>query len=66
MEANVITATSIRVKSEYCTEVRFASFLSGGFTTRAVINPLERKHAKYISVYCPHKKSFFGFGIVDL
>ena len=25
-----------------CTEVRFASFLSGGFTTMALLNPLER------------------------
>ena len=33
-----------------CTEVRFASFLSGGFTTMAVINPLERKLAKRTSV----------------
>ena len=31
---------------EHCTEVRFASFLSGGFTTMAVINPPERKLAK--------------------
>ena len=28
-----------------CTEVRFASFLSGGFTTMAVINQPERKLA---------------------
>ena len=35
-----------------CTEVRFASFLSGGFTTMAVINPLERKLAKRTSVQC--------------
>ena len=33
-----------------CTEVRFASFLSGGFTTMAVINPPERKLAKRTSV----------------
>ena len=33
-----------------CTEVRFASFLSGGFTTMAVINPPERKLAKCTSV----------------
>ena len=31
---------------DQCTEVRFASFLSGGFTTIAVINPPERKLAK--------------------
>ena len=28
-----------------CTEVRFASFLSGGFTTMEVISPPERKLA---------------------
>ena len=33
-----------------CTEVCVASFLSGGFTTMAVINPLERKLAKRTSV----------------
>ena len=32
--------------------VRFASFLSGGFTIMAVINPSERKLAKRTSVQC--------------
>ena len=36
----------------YCTEVRFASFLTGGFTTLAVINPPERELAKHTSVHC--------------
>ena len=36
----------------HCTEVRFASFLSGGFTTMAVINPPEKKLAKRTSVHC--------------
>jgi hypothetical protein len=35
---------------EKCTEVLFASFLSGGFTAMAVINPPERKLAKRTSV----------------
>jgi hypothetical protein len=35
-----------------CTEVRFASLLSGGFTTMAVINPPEKKLAKLTSVQC--------------
>ena len=36
-----------------CTEVRFASLLSGGFTTMAVMNPPESKLAKRTSVhYC--------------
>ena len=34
------------------TEVRFASVLSGGFTTMAVINQPKRKLAKYTSVHC--------------
>ena len=33
-------------------EVRFASFLSCGFTTMAVINPPEKKLAKCTSVQC--------------
>ena len=35
-----------------CSEVRFARFLSAGFTTMAVLNPPERKLAKRTSVYC--------------
>ena len=42
----------------HCTDVRFASFLSGGFTTMAVINPPERKLAKGTSVQCIKKKRF--------
>ena len=34
------------------TKVRFASFLSGGFTTMTVINPPERKLSKRTSVQC--------------
>ena len=36
----------------HCTEMRFASFLSGGFTTMAVINPPERKLERRTSVHC--------------
>jgi hypothetical protein len=32
--------------------VRFASLLSGGFTTMAVINPPEKKLANRTSVHC--------------
>ena len=39
-------------KSHYCTEVRFASFLSCIFTTMAVINPPEKKLANCASVHC--------------
>ena len=35
-----------------CTEVRFANFLSSGFTTMAVINPQKRKLTKPISERC--------------
>ena len=36
----------IFAKVPQSTEVRFASFLSGGFITAIVVNPLERKLAK--------------------
>ena len=35
-----------------CSEVHFASFLSSGFTTMAVMNPLEKKLEKRTSVHC--------------
>ena len=35
-----------------CTNVRFASFLSGGFITAIVVNPPERKLATRTSVQC--------------
>ena len=38
------------ISSTYCTEVRFASFLSSGFTTMAVMNPPEKKLEKHTSV----------------
>ena len=37
-----------------CTEMRFASFLSGGFITAIVVNPPERKLAKRTSVQWCH------------
>ena len=43
----------VTVKSgavDWSTEVRFASFLSGGFITAIVINPPERKLAERTSV----------------
>ena len=36
----------------HCTEVRFASFLSGGFITMAVINPPDWKLANRTFVPC--------------
>ena len=33
-----------------CTEVRLATFLSGGFLTAIVVNPLERKQEKRSSL----------------
>ena len=36
----------------HCTEVLFASFISGGFITAMVINPPERKPTKRTSVHC--------------
>ena len=40
-------------------QVRFASFLSDGFTTMAVINPPEKKLAKCTSVEWPGKNPFW-------
>ena len=37
---------------DHCTGMRFASLLSGGFTTMAVINPPEKKQANRTSVHC--------------
>ena len=37
------------------TEMRFASFLSGGFITVIVVNPPEKKLAKRTSVQCLKK-----------
>jgi hypothetical protein len=44
-----------------CTEVRFASFLSGGFITAIVVNPPERKLAKRTSVQSVELKLRGGF-----
>ena len=41
------------LESEHCTEVRFASLLSGGFTAMAVIIPPEKKLANRTSVHWP-------------
>ena len=35
----------------HCTEVRFASFLSGESITALVVNPTENKLAKHLSVH---------------
>ena len=53
------------IKFIHCTEVHFASFLSGGFTTMAVINPPERKLAKRTSVHCQiHKTDLLFWAIL--
>ena len=47
------------IYSSYLThfkEVQFASFVFGGFTTVAVINPLDRKLANHTYVYWPENK----------
>ena len=43
---------SLGTKPLQCTEVRFASFVSGGFITAVLVNPPERKMAKRTSVQC--------------
>ena len=47
----LVTCFHISLECEQCTEVRFASFLSGGFTSMAVINRPERKLEKRTSVF---------------
>ena len=51
-------------KENQYTEVRFASFLPGGFTTMAVINPPERKLEKRTSVQCWQNRRIYFEGIV--
>ena len=41
-----------RIEILHCTEMHFASFLSGGFFTAIVVNLPERKLVKRISVHC--------------
>ena len=51
--ATTFSITSLpKVRCVQCTEVRFSSLLSGGFTTMAVMNLPERKLAKRTSVQC--------------
>ena len=45
-------SSSIELLYSLNTELHFATFLSGGFITALVVNPLERKLAKCISVHC--------------
>ena len=44
-------SSSSGIISDHLTEVRFASFLSGGFTSMALMNPPEKKLEKRISVH---------------
>ena len=52
IEKTIGPIVSLQPKMRKCTEVRFASFLSGGFITAIVVNPPERKLAKRTSVHC--------------
>ena len=48
--------------SMQCTEVRFASFFSGGFITAIVVNPPERRLEKRTSVHwCKIKGLSVGY-----
>ena len=47
-----------------CTQVRFASLLSGGFTAIAVINPPEKKPANRTSVEWTGKTIYFNFSSI--
>ena len=52
IDLRIIKSPDICFFPLHCTEVHFASFLSGGFITAIVVNPPERKLAKRISVHC--------------
>jgi hypothetical protein len=51
-ELGLDSYSSIAPHFSHCTEVRFASFVSGGFITVIVVNPPERKLVKRTSVHC--------------
>ena len=57
----VETGKTVYTFATQCTKVRFASFLSGGFTTMVVINPSERKLAKRTFVHCGTINYFLAF-----
>jgi hypothetical protein len=48
----VCKTITVKLQAVDCTEVSFASFLSGGSTSMAVINLPEKKLAKRTSVHC--------------
>ena len=50
--------SSVHLCAAQCTEVRFASFFSGGFINAIVVNPMERKLAK--TPLCTGFKKFEG------
>ena len=49
---NESVTSALQIMMLQCTEVRFASFLSGRFITAILVNPPERKQAKRTSVHC--------------
>ena len=51
VKQKILSFEAVRAHN-HCTEVRFANFLSGGFTIMAVIDPPEKKLAKHTSVHC--------------
>ena len=61
---NLLISLYLAAIFKHCTEVRFATFLSGGFTTIAVINPPERKLAKRTSVQCMNPTWLFGVDVI--
>ena len=60
---NIFLMTKFLLSCTHCTEVCFASFLSGEFSTMARINPLEGKLVKRISVQCPRITGCKNIGI---
>ena len=59
--------SALRVLSTpHCTDVRFASFLSGGFITMAVINPPDWKLANRTSVHCANVPTTQAWKIISI
>ena len=52
MNGHFFRAQQAAVVYQHCTEVRFASFFSGGFITAIVVNSPERRLARRTSVHC--------------
>ena len=66
---NLLISLYLAAIFKHCTEVRFATFFSGGFTTIAVINPPERKLEKRTTVHwyvSSNQLNLIGLGLLGM